>query len=41
MRLLRHRRGNLVTEYVGAYSTAPPLDSAHALLVFAMITLAS
>ena len=27
MRLLRHRRGNPETEYVEAYTTAPPLDS--------------
>jgi hypothetical protein len=27
MRLLRHKRGNLETEYAEAYPTAPPLDS--------------
>ena len=27
MRLVRHRRGNPETEYVEAYTTAPPLDS--------------
>ena len=31
MRLLRHRRGNPETEYVEAYTTAPPLDSTTAV----------